>query len=267
MNGVEIIYPILAIGGLGLVFGLGLGIASKKFAVPVDERVNSIKDNLPGANCGGCGFAGCEAFAKAVVSGTSKPDGCPVCNEIQVEAIAKVMGVTAQKEQKKIAIVRCKGNKSDAVNRYEYEGIENCQDAHLINGGPKKCSYGCLGFGSCARHCNFDAIQIRDGLAVVDKGKCKACGSCVTACPRHIIYIGEYDTSYHVDCNSEDKGKEVKTSCKVGCIGCGICVKQCEEKAIYLINNRAEIQTRKCIRCGKCQTKCPTKAINNLLEE
>lgn len=267
MNIVDVIYPVVAIGGMGLIFGLGLGIASKKFAVPVDERVEKIKDNLPGANCGGCGFAGCEAFAKAVVNGESKANACPVCNSGQVEAIAAVMGIAAEVGERKTALIKCKGNHVNAKVRYEYTGITNCQDAHLVNGGPKTCDYGCLGFGSCEKSCSFDAITMVNGLAVVDKEKCKACGSCVLVCPRDIIHIGSYKTSYHVDCNSRDRGKDVKASCNVGCIGCGLCIKQCEVDAITMSSNVATIESEKCIACGKCKTKCPTKAINNLLDE
>lgn len=266
MNIMEVVYPVLAIGGMGLLFGAGLGIASKKLAVSVDERVEKIKQNLPGANCGGCGFAGCEAFAKSVVNGDSKPNECPVSSEDQVKAISSIMGIVTELGSRKIAIVRCKGNNAQALERYKYTGVRSCIDAHLVNGGPKSCIYGCLGMGSCVSSCEFDAIRIVDGLAVINKEKCKACGNCVGVCPRNIIHIGDYETSYHVNCNSKDKGKDVKASCKVGCIGCGVCVKQCEYKAIMLSNNIATINASKCIACGKCITKCPTKAIGNLLE-
>lgn len=262
-----ILSPVIAIGGMGLLFGVGLGIAAKKFAVPVDERVEAIKECLPGANCGGCGFPGCDAMAKSIVAGESKVNGCPVCNEAQIEAIAKLMGVSADASEKQIAVVRCKGNKSHAKEKYIYEGIESCKDAHLIGGGPKMCAYGCLGFGSCQKVCSFGAITMEEGLPVIHPEKCVACGACQKACPRQIIHLLPIHTTYHVNCISKDKGKEVKAACEVGCIGCGICVKQCEEGAITLVDNHAIIASNQCISCGKCETKCPTKAISNLLDD
>lgn len=262
-----ILSPILTIGGMGLIFGVGLGIAAKKFAVPIDERVEQIKENLPGANCGGCGFAGCEAMAKSMASGESKVNACPVCSEAQIEAIAEIMGMKADKNDKKIAVVRCKGNLKNAKQKFEYVGLTTCEDAHLIGGGPKICSYGCLGYGSCAAQCQFDAMHMVDGLPVIDRDKCVGCGACERQCPRQIIHLVSSHSSYHVDCVSKDKGKEVKAGCKVGCIGCGICVKQCESEAITLKENVAQIDSSLCIECGKCGTKCPTHAISNLLDE
>lgn len=262
-----ILSPIITIGGMGLLFGVGLGIAAKKFAVPVDERVEQIKENLPGANCGGCGFAGCEAMAKSIVSGESKVNACPVCNETQIQAIAEVMGMQADKKDKKIAVVRCKGNLENAKQKFDYTGLTTCEDAHLIGGGPKMCSYGCLGYGSCVTQCQFDAMQMIDGLPIIDRNKCVGCGACERQCPRQIIHLMPVHSSYHVDCVSKDKGKEVKEGCKVGCIGCGICVKQCESQAITLKENCAQINSNLCTTCGKCSMKCPTHAISNLLDE
>lgn len=261
MDLTAIINPILAIGGMGLLFGIGLGIASKKFAVPVDEKVEQIREHLPGANCGGCGFAGCDAFAKAVASGEAKTNGCPVSSQAQKEAIAKVMGAEVVEGPKQVAIMRCQGHHDVAREKYKYEGVLTCEDAHLVGGGPKACTYGCLGYGTCQKACLFGAITIENGLAVIDKEKCKACSACVTACPRHLIYIGNSDTSYQVMCASYDKGKTVKANCQVGCIGCGICVKQCEFDAITLDHGLATIDASKCTGCGKCRDKCPTHAI------
>lgn len=264
MNIMDILNPVLAIGGMGLLFGGGLGLAAKKFAVPVDERVDQIKGNLPGANCGGCGFAGCEAFAKAVVSGESKPNGCGVCNPDQIGAIAAIMGLVAEIGEKKIAVVKCAGKNSLARTKYAYTGVPTCKDAALVNGGPKGCQYGCLGLGSCVQACPFGAMTVEEGLAQVDEKKCTACGNCVASCPRHLIEVMSCKSSYHVMCHSLEKGKDVKTNCSVGCIGCGLCVKQCEEGAITLQNNVAVIDVEKCSQCGKCKDKCPTNAIIQL---
>ncbi|MGL4797852.1 MAG: RnfABCDGE type electron transport complex subunit B [Cellulosilyticaceae bacterium] len=262
MDIMEILKPLMAIGGMGALFGIGLGFAAKKFAVPVDERVEQIKEHLPGANCGGCGFAGCDAFAKAVVAGEAPVGGCPVSNDTQRQGIAQVMGQEVGESEAIVAIVRCKGTKEAAREKYQYEGVRSCQDAHLVHGGPKGCQYGCLGMGSCVEACSFDALTIEDGIAKVDKAKCKACGACIKACPRHLIYIGKASDTYQVQCMSRDKGKDVKAWCSVGCIGCGICLKQCEVGAITVTNQYATIDPAKCIACGKCEVKCPTKAIH-----
>ena len=262
-----ILTPVLFIGGIGLLFGIILGIAAKKFAVPVDERVEAIRECLPGANCGGCGLAGCDALAKAIASGGSPINGCPVCNSEQVAAIGKVMGIAAESGEKKIAVVRCKGNHEYAKVKFEYVGIQSCKDANLVGGGPKVCAYGCLGFGTCAAACPFGAIHMDEGLPVIDKEICVGCGACQKVCPRQVIHIQPISTSYHVNCVSKDKGKVVKDGCQVGCIGCGLCARQCEHDAITVVNNVAYIDSEKCVGCGKCMAKCPTRAISNLLDE
>lgn len=262
-----ILTPVLFIGGIGLLFGIILGIAAKKFAVPVDERVEAVRECLPGANCGGCGFAGCDAMAKAIVGGESPVNGCPVCNSEQVASIGKVMGISAEGGEKKVAVVRCKGNHDYAKTKFEYVGIQSCKDANLVGGGPKTCVYGCLGFGTCAAACPFEAIHMEEGLPVIDKEICVGCGACQNACPRQVIHIQPISTSYHVNCVSKDKGKAVKEGCQVGCIGCGLCMRQCEHGAITVTNNVASIDQEKCVGCGKCMAKCPTKAISNLLDE
>ena len=261
-----IITPIVSIGGIGLLFGIVLGIAAKKFAVPVDERVEAIRECLPGANCGGCGFAGCDAMAKAIVSGESPTNGCPVCSSAQIEVISQLMGVVAQEGEKHVAAIRCKGNYYYAKMKFDYTGIKTCQDANLVGGGPKLCAYGCLGFGTCASSCQFDAITMENSLPVIDQTKCVGCGACKKACPREVIHIVPISTSYHVNCISQDKGKDVKAACTIGCMGCGLCARQCEADAITIVNNLAIIDPKKCVGCGKCAAKCPTKAITNLLE-
>lgn len=261
----SILNPVVAIGGLGVLFGAGLGYAAQKFAVEVDETVEKIKENLPGANCGGCGYAGCEAFAHAVAERKIKPTACPVSNAEQMKAIADILGTTAEVGEKKRAIVACRGTRENAKEKNEYYGILDCRDAALLpGGGSKACQYGCLGLGSCEKVCVFGAMTIQDGVAVVDPDKCTACGTCVRTCPKSIIHLIPASSTYHVNCMSRDKGKEVKSNCSVGCIGCGICVRNCEAKAIIMENNVAIIDQSKCIDCGVCEQKCPTKAITQI---
>lgn len=265
MDITSIIYPVAAIGGLGVVFGAGLGLAAKKFAVEVDETVELVLESLPGANCGGCGYAGCEAFAKAVVEGTVKPNACFVSNADQINAIADILGTTVEILDKQRAMVACCGTNENAIEKNEYYGILDCRDAALIpGGGSKSCGYGCLGLGSCEKVCVFGAMSIKDGVAVVDPDKCTACGTCVRTCPKSIISLIPATSTYHVNCMSQDKGKEAKTNCKVACIGCSICVRNCEVKAITMKNRVALIDQSKCVDCGVCEEKCPTKAITGI---
>lgn len=260
-----IITPVLSIGGMGLLFGFGLGIAAKKFAVPVDTRVEEVLAFLPGANCGGCGQPGCEAMSKAMVSGTCGPDACPVCQSHQVTAIAKILGIEAKETEKKVAFVRCQGSHSKAKEKFIYQGIRSCEDAQLVGGGPKLCDYGCLGLGSCQKACHFDAITMQDGLPQINREQCVGCGACATQCPRSVISLIPVNSSYEVACLSEERGKAVKSACEVGCLGCGLCVKQCLQGAITLVKQHAVIDANLCIGCGACESKCPTHAITALL--
>lgn len=265
MDVTSILFPIASLGGLGLVFGLGLGFASKKFAVETDPLVPLVRDALPGANCGGCGYAGCDAFAKAVVEGIVQVNGCPVGGAATAQTIGQIMGITVDESAQTVAYVKCNGTCSSAKEKYIYEGITDCRDAAMIPGaGSKSCSYGCLGLGTCERSCPFGAIDIVDGVAVINEEKCTSCGNCVAACPKNIIEIIPLESKVRVSCNSIDKGKDVKSSCGVGCIGCRMCTKVCPTNAITIENNLAHIDYSLCTQCNACVEKCPTKAIQNL---
>lgn len=258
-----IIIAALVVGITGLVIGLLLGVAAEKFEVEVDELEMEVRALLPGNNCGGCGYAGCDALAKAIALGDAPVGGCPVGGSKTAEQIGKVMGVDGFAEEKKIAFVKCSGTCDKTEVKYNYFGITDCKKAILAPGkGPKKCSYGCMGYGSCVRACEFDAIHVKNGIAEVDKEKCKACGKCVAECPNNLIDLVPYNSNYLVSCASKDKGKDVKVACTAGCIGCMMCTKVCESGAIAVEDNLAHIDYSKCINCGKCAEKCPVKVIN-----
>lgn len=263
MNITAVIIAAAVVGILGLFIGLFLGFFAEKFKVPVDEKEVAVRDLLPGNNCGGCGFAGCDALAKAIAAGEADVNACPVGGENVGKQIAEVMGVTAGDTEKQVAFVKCAGNCEKAKSQYEYSGVEDCIMATSVPGqGPKACSFGCTGFGSCVKACPFDAIHVVNGIAVVDKEKCKACSKCIAACPKHLIELVPYSQEHLVQCSSHDKGKDVKAVCATGCIGCGICAKNCPSEAVTVDGNVAHIDPEKCTNCGICAEKCPVKIIS-----
>lgn len=256
-----IVYAVIVLGLLGLIFGIILDFASKKFAVEVDEREAEILEVLPGANCGGCGYPGCGGLAAAIAKGEAPVNGCPVGGEAVADKVASIMGVEAGSGEKIVAHVRCKGTCESAKTKYEYSGIKDCRAAASLIGGPKGCSYGCLGLGTCVQVCAFDAIHVVDGVAIVDEEKCVNCGKCIGVCPKGLIERKPANKAVTVDCKSNDFGKAVKENCTVGCIGCGLCQKECPFDAIIFENKLARIDYDKCKQCNKCATKCPTKVI------
>ena len=257
----SIFSSILVLGLMGLLFGAVLAYASKKFAVEIDERVEAIVEVLPGANCGGCGFPGCSGLASAIVEGKASVNACPVGGSECATKIGDIMGVSSDAGEKVVAKVICKGNCTVAKDKYKYEGIVDCRAASALNGGTKSCRYGCLGLGTCASACKFDAIKIVNGVAIIDEEKCVMCGKCIEVCPKGVIEKKPVKNEVVVECNSKAFGKVVKDSCTVGCIGCGICSKSCPFEAIKMEGKLAKIDYNKCVQCMVCVEKCPTKAI------
>lgn len=258
---ISVLKAVGVLGALGLLFGVVLGVAGKIFEVKVDPKVTKIRELLPGANCGACGFPGCDAMSKAMANGEKPANGCPVCSAEAVKKISEVLGVKAESSEKMVAHVMCKGCDSKAIRKYEYDGTKDCKAAAVIQGGDKACSNGCLGYGSCVNVCAFGAISIVDGVAVIDKEKCTSCGKCIEECPKHVIELVPYNQDVIVECKNNDFGKAVKDVCKSGCIGCRMCEKNCPFDAIKVENNVAHIDFTKCKQCLVCVAKCPTKAI------
>ncbi len=257
----DILSAILVVGIVGLGFGLLLAIAAIIFKVEVDERIEKIEEVLPGANCGACGFAGCSAYAAAVVNDGAKVNLCGVGGGNVAQQIGGIMGTAVSKGVPMVARVHCAGTCENAKDKFEYYGVETCEAAAKFAGGQKACAEGCLGFGSCVAACMFDAIHVVDGVAVVDEEKCTSCGACVAACPKKIIELLPKDNNVYVKCSNHKPGKEVNAVCKVGCIACKICEKNCMLEAISVENNLAVIDYEKCQSCRVCIEKCPKKVI------
>lgn len=259
---------IAILGGLGLIFGFILAVASKLFAVEEDPRKELLMEIMPGANCGACGFAGCSAYADAVIECTTVIGVCPVGGTALAQKMGSIMGVTnVGAAVRQVAMVRCNGSGSER-SRYNYEGIPTCLAASRVAaGGPLACRFGCLGYGSCINLCDFDAISIENGAAKVDTEKCVGCLKCISACPRNLITVVPYGSEVVLQCSSRDKGVFTRSFCEHGCIGCGLCAKACPNGAITVADNLATIDYNKCTSCGTCIEKCPQKLIRRASEE
>ncbi len=257
----EILIPILTLGFLGLVFGVGLAIASKRFMVQTDPRLEKIHGLLPGSNCGACGGAGCFGFAESILSGKLKIDACRVANDAAKEKIAEVLGRKLIKGTESVAVLHCNGG-AKVKDRFIYQGIEDCVAANLVLAGQKECVWGCLGFDTCVKVCPFGAIRMSvEKLPVIVANKCKACNKCVAVCPKKLFSLVPVTHTVYVACSSHDLGKDTKAVCPVGCIACKLCEKACPVDAIHVLDNLAVIDYNKCTSCGECVKVCPMKTI------
>lgn len=266
MNTAIMILVVLV--GIGTFFGVVLALADKKFAMEVNPLIHEVEDILPKGQCGACGFAGCAKYAEAVVEDEDVPPNLCVPGKAAVAAkVAELTGKKAEATEPKYAHLKCRGTKTAAVMAARYEGVRDCAAAKLIQGGPKGCKYGCIGFGNCVKACPFGALSMgADGLPVVDKAICTGCGKCVSICPQAILTLQSFEAPVQVECSSHDKGPVAKKLCQNACIGCGLCMRSCEHGAIRIDRFAAVVDQEICRKCDNpvCLAKCPTKAIQEL---
>ncbi len=260
----NVITPVILVAVIGLICAALLVIASKVFHVEVDERISQVRECLPGANCGGCGFAGCDDYAANLVSDETL--SCTLCapgGAAAAEAVAEILGRSAGAAEPEVAQVLCNGVCDKTRENHEWQGLNSCKGAKGWFTSPKACMFGCIGLGDCVDVCEFDAIGIINGVAVVNRENCTACGMCVKNCPQSIITLAPLKSQVHVLCSSTDKGGVARKNCDNACIGCMKCVKVCNFDAIHVEDNLARIDYSKCKSCGLCVYECPTGAINS----
>lgn len=265
-----IVISLIVLGGIGCLSAVILYVVAQKFKVDEDPRIDQVEAALPGANCGGCGKAGCRNFAESCVKADSL-DGllCPVGGAAVMSQIGTILGMEVSATDPKVAVVRCNGSCANRPRTTQYDGVKSCRIMANLYAGETGCRFGCLGCGDCVAACQFGAIKMNPetGLPEVDDDKCTACGACAKACPKGIIELrkkGPKSRRLFVACMNKDKGGVARKACSAACIGCGKCTKVCQFEAITVENNLAYIDYTKCRLCRKCAAECPTGAIHEL---
>jgi Na+-translocating ferredoxin:NAD+ oxidoreductase RNF subunit RnfB len=256
-----IILAIVTVTVIGIICAVMLAAASKVMAVKVDERITELRAVLPGANCGACGYAGCDGYAAALAEGGVRTNLCIPGADAVSREISNILGVAFESVVEEVAVIHCAGDCDATQDRIVYDGVRTCSAARLL-GGKGSCSYGCIGFGDCAAICPQGAICMEKGIAHVDTRLCTGCGLCASVCPNRIITVERDTIRTAVLCSSKDKGAITRNKCKVGCIACRKCEKECPAQAIVIENNLSKIDYAKCTDCGHCAEVCPVKSIS-----
>ena len=259
----DILIPVGILFGISLICAVLLTVANKYFGIEEDETAVAIRDCLPGANCGACGYSGCDGYAKALTDQSeSATNLCIPGGDGTAKDIAAILGVEAENVVEKVAYVACNGTCDTVQKKYEHLGQKTCRAVNMLYNGDKFCTFACLGYGDCALVCPQDAISLENGLAKVDPAKCIGCGMCARECPNHIIHLIEDTSRVIVACSNHDKGALVRKYCANGCIGCMKCQKTCPAGAIKVENNLAVIDYTLCTGCGACAEVCPVHCIH-----
>ncbi len=266
-----IVWGVVVLTLIGVFFGISLATAARKFFVPSNPLVDEVRDQLPSANCGACGFAGCQSYAEAVVENPNvKTTLCIPGGADVAQRVAELTGKALGEIKELVAVLRCHGTTAVARNQAEYIGIQTCSAAILTFGGPKACKNGCLGLGDCERICQFDAIAIgKEGITVVDYDKCTGCGMCVSICPKGILELYPKNHRVELSCVAKNKASVVREVCLVGCITCRRCVSKCPAGAIEWTGTTIKIDHEKCIAYGPdckeiCVDICPTSVLHRI---
>ncbi len=251
------------VAALAVIFAALIVLVSKVCYVKEDEKAKEIAENLAGANCGGCGYAGCADFAKALSEGKAELCSCGATSNESKEKIAEILGIPFTATAQTFAVVKCAGGEN-CKDKYGYVGNKSCTQENTFLGGRKSCAQGCLGDGTCVGVCTGGGISVKDGVAIIDKALCESCGACIKVCPKQLIELIPITAKVYVACSTTCRGKDVMGACSVGCIGCGLCAKNCPENAITMVNNLPVIDYEKCSGCLTCVSKCPRKSIKEI---
>ena len=255
---------LAVVAGLGLILGILLALCIRFFHVEEDEKKQKIRECLPGVNCGACGYSGCDGYAEAIANGGAKANLCTPGAESTAKALGELLGIAVEEPADRVAFVRCNGTCEVVSNKANYDGINTCKARAMLYGGPKTCSYCCLGCGDCAEVCGFGAICMDSGIARIDTSRCVGCGMCTRSCPKSLIIMVPQETAVAVYCNNKNKGAEARKICASACIGCKKCEKTCPVGAISVVNNCAVVDYSVCTGCGACADGCPTGCLKKV---